>query len=158
METLVKQKRTEGSYSKLHRVWREMRGRCKNPNHKNYILYGGRGINVCEEWNCFDSFRIWAYKNGYNEDLGRSKCTLDRIDVNGDYCPGNCRFVDMIVQSNNRRNNVYLEYEGEKHTISEWARIVGIKEKTLHCRIERGWSVERAIKTPAFRKRKRDNV
>lgn len=141
-----------GSYSKLHRVWREMRERCKNPNHKNYSLYGGRGIKVCKEWDDFAKFRDWAYSVGYDENAERKKHTIDRIDVNGNYCPENCRFVDMIVQNNNRRNNVFIECMGERHTISEWGRITGIGANTISCRLYRGWSGERAIKTPVERK------
>lgn len=147
-----------GSYSRIHGVWREMRDRCRNPKHKNYIFYGGRGIKVCEEWDYFANFRNWAYNAGYDEHLESKKQTIDRINVDGDYCPENCRIVDMKAQSNNRRNNVFLEYKGERHTASEWARIIGIKEKTLHCRIERGWSIERAIETYPRKKQKLHKV
>jgi hypothetical protein len=71
--------------------------RCSRSNASNYHRYGGRGIKVCVEWQDFSQFREWALNSGYKENL-----TIDRIDVNGDYCPKNCRWVTNIIQSNNR--------------------------------------------------------
>ena len=85
--------------TKLHNEWRQMKARCYIRSSSNYSYYGGRGIKVCNEWlKSFDDFRNWALKNGYNENL-----TLDRIDVNKDYSPDNCRWVSMTIQSQNRR-------------------------------------------------------
>ena len=85
--------------TRLNRIWKNMKTRCSNPNSNNYQYYGERGITICEEWkNSFESFMEWALANGYREDL-----TIDRIDVNENYEPNNCRWVTMTVQNNNRR-------------------------------------------------------
>lgn len=88
---------------RLYNVWKGMRDRCHNPNNKSYMDYGGRGIAVCDEWNDYLVFRKWAYENGYDENAPYGTCTIDRIDVNSNYEPKNCRFTDSIQQANNRR-------------------------------------------------------
>lgn len=92
--------------NRLYRVWSGMKARCETPNARNYKNYGARGIKVCAEWQEFLSFYEWAMANGYNENAPYGKCTLDRIDVNGNYEPSNCRWVDMKIQNNNRRKGV----------------------------------------------------
>lgn len=91
------------SRSRLHYVWKGMKSRCYNKNHKNYKHYGGRGISIDPRWNDFAIFQEWALKNGYDETAPYGQCTLDRIDVNGNYCPENCRWTDMKTQNNNQR-------------------------------------------------------
>lgn len=89
--------------ARLYRVWQGMKTRCNNPNSDSYRLYGKRGISVCPEWNEYENFKKWALENGYDETAPFGECTLDRIDVNGDYEPENCRWVDMKTQQNNKR-------------------------------------------------------
>lgn len=101
-EKLQKNKiaKTHGmSQSRIYITWRNMRVRCSNPKDKKFKDYGGRGIKVCEEWeNSFEAFYSWAMANGYNDNL-----TIDRIDANGNYCPGNCRFITREENNKNRR-------------------------------------------------------
>ena len=128
--------------TKLYKVWMNMRSRCSYEKNIGYHNYGGRGIKVCEEWNAdFTAFRDWALANGYSENL-----TIDRIDVNGNYEPTNCRWVNIQAQCNNRRNNRYFHYNGEKHTIKEWSDIVKIDYALLRNRlVNLGWPIERAL-------------
>lgn len=131
------------SKSRIYALWNMMKQRCTNPVVYNYCDYGGRGISVCDDWINFDGFYKWALANGYQEWL-----TIDRIDNNVGYCPENCRWVSAKIQANNRRNNKIIEYNGEKHTLSEWSDIVDIKSHTIGERLRKGWTVEKALTTP----------
>ena len=128
------------SQTKLHKAWANMRYRCFNPRCKCYDNYGGRGITICDKWNEFEPFMEWALNNGFADGM-----SLDRIDVNGNYEPSNCRWVSWEVQENNKRNSSYLTLNGQTYTISEWARITGLKDSTIRERIKRGWTVEDAL-------------
>lgn len=90
--------------SRLYRIWVNMRARCRNKNNPNYKDYGGRGIEICEEWNDYCKFKKWAEDNGYSDEL-----SIDRIDVNGNYCPGNCRWVDQKTQMQNTRTTIKVD-------------------------------------------------
>ena len=93
-----------GTHERLHGVWTAMKSRCNNPNNKRYKYYGLRGIKVCEEWSkSYAAFRDWALRTGYDPEAPRGACTIDRIDVDGDYCPENCRWVDNDTQAKNKR-------------------------------------------------------
>lgn len=133
-----------GRNTRLYNIWKDMRQRCHNENSTSFGRYGGRGVSVCKEWEDFQNFRTWAIANGYGDDL-----TIDRIEVNGNYEPGNCRWVDNIIQGNNKRNNPKVAYRGKEYTIPELSRLVGIPYATLRKRIiYQGWSVEDAISIP----------
>lgn len=134
-----------GSHSRLFRIWTNMKTRCYNPNSINYKNYGERGITICDEWKIsFEAFRNWSLENGYEDRL-----TIDRIDVNGDYCPENCRWATRTQQANNKRNNRIISYNGETHTMFEWAKIVGIDPDVLEKRLNsKNYTVERALTEP----------
>lgn len=92
--------------SRLYPIWHSMKQRCTDPHQPAWKYYGGRGITVCDEWlHSFEAFYRWAYENGYRDDAPKWECTLDRIDNNGNYCPENCRWVDMKTQIANQRKD-----------------------------------------------------
>ena len=128
---------------RLYNIWLHMKDRCNNPNFKSYHNYGGRGISVCEEWaNSYQNFREWSLENGYSDEL-----TIDRIDVNGNYSPSNCRWLTRQEQSYNKRTNKIITYRDRTQTLTEWADELHINRNTLLYRIRRGWTVERALST-----------
>lgn len=131
-----------------HNTWAQMRQRCSDESCKDFERYGGRGIKVCARWQSFENFL---------EDMGeRPKgMTLDRIDVNGSYEPGNCRWATPVEQSRNRRSNVFVTYGAATLTVAEWAERTGLERKTLEHRIRSGWDVERALTTKSITNRKR---
>lgn len=127
--------------SPIYKRWQNMKNRCYYKKDKEYHNYGARGITVCEEWkDDFMSFYDWAITNGFSEEL-----TLDRIDVNGNYEPSNCRWADLETQSTNRRNNRFIEINGVTKTITQWIKLSGTPENTVYGRLKKGWSVERAL-------------
>ena len=89
--------------ARLYRVWKSMRQRCYLKSCRGYKWYGARGITVCPEWEDYQAFKEWAIENGYDETAKRGDCTIDRIDVDGNYEPSNCRWVDMKTQAKNKR-------------------------------------------------------
>ena len=147
-EMLINRLTTHGkTKTRIYRIWSRMKASCSNPNVIGYKNYGGRGITVCCEWrNNFMSFYNWAIANGYSDEL-----TIDRIDVNGNYEPSNCKWSTKKEQANNMRTNKLLTYNGETHGIYEWERIVGLPHNLIGTRIRSGWSVEKAITTPKMR-------
>lgn len=131
------------SSSPEYRVWCDMRRRCRDGRYQGY------GIKVCKRWESFEAFL---------KDVGRrpsSRHWLDRINNDRGYSPGNCRWALPVEQLNNRSNNRFLRAFGERHTTSEWSRLMGVPVKTIHMRKERGWSDVEAISVPVHRKKKR---
>lgn len=139
------------SRTRLYRIWDAMRARCYNPSHKAYKNYGGRGVTVCDEWrDNFPAFKDWAFYAGYDDGL-----TIDRIDVNGNYEPNNCRWITNAEQQANRSDSIVIEYSGEKKIVSQWAREYGISANVLGNRLRSGWDFERALKTPVRKIRRK---
>lgn len=129
------------STTKLHRVWWGIIERCCKSYNKSYTEYGGRGITVCDEWrNDFQAFYDWAMASGYNEGL-----TIDRINVNGNYEPSNCRWVTQSENSRNRRTARIIECNGVSLSLVEWSEITGLHPDTITERIKSGWSIEEAL-------------
>lgn len=136
----AKKNTTHGQHKhRIHGIWRSMKERCQNPNHGAYARYGGRGIKVCKRWQKFEHFLA------DNEILFREGLSLDRRNNNGNYSPRNCRWITKKEQSNNRHDNLFLEFNEERLTCAEWARRIDIKEVTLRKRIQAGWSSEKAL-------------
>lgn len=138
--------------TRLFRIWGNMKSRCFHTNDKDYKNYGGRGIAVCEEWsNSFEKFYEWSISNGYNDYL-----TIDRIDVNGNYEPNNCRWTTIKHQNNNRRNNKMITYKGETHTLSQWCEKLNLSYDAIEKRLTKyGYSIERAFTQPVRPHKKR---
>lgn len=128
-----------------YKIWQGMRSRCNSRNDGAYRNYGGRGISVCPEW---DDFIIFLKEMGTRPGPGYE---LDRIDNEKGYSKGNCHWTTSQINENNRRNNRRVEYRGKTQTIAEWAAQYGFNYRTLNNRINRGWSVERAL-TESIRK------
>lgn len=135
------------STERLYHIWRGMQKRCYNKNSKSYVQYGGRGIRVCDEWGADSKdisgylvFRNWALSSGYSDDL-----SIDRIDVDGSYCPDNCRWADFHTQHTNKRNTVILTVDGVTMPLVDWSDKSGIKQSTIRRRIKHGWSAKDAV-------------
>lgn len=119
--------------TRLYTCWQDMRARCGNPKNKRYKNYGGKGVVVCNEWiNNFENFQEWALSNGYSDEL-----TLDRINVDGDYAPLNCRWTAIETQANNKTNCRYIEFDGKKQSLAQWCRELNLNYGTVSSRINR---------------------
>lgn len=121
--------------TRIYRIWQAMKRRCLNSKSCNYKYYGGRGVTVCDEWmRDVNAFYEWSISNGYADDL-----TIDRIDVNGNYHPGNCRWVTMKEQCNKNKTNIYqIELHGEKYSLRDFVDIIGESYPKLLTRLQRG--------------------
>lgn len=122
--------------TRLYNIYLGMKNRCYNEREPAYHSYGGRGIKVCNEWLAketgYITFKKWALENGYSD-----KLTIDRIDVNGNYEPSNCRWVDVYTQANNKRTNRYFIHDGKKKTMMEWSKELGISYSTIQYRLSK---------------------
>lgn len=141
------------SKTRLYRIWSSMRDRCLRPNCKAYKNYGARGVSICKEWDNFLLFREWALQNGYDISARRGRCTIDRIDNNGNYCPENCRWTDWNHQQANTRRTHKITFNGETKCLSDWCREYNIGFHTmLHRLYKQNIPFEIAIKIKPLKK------
>lgn len=136
-------KDSSGKKSRLYHIWEDMKNRCLNTKNKRYHNYGGKGVIIFPSWMEYLPFHNWAINNGYESHL-----TIDRVDVDGNYEPSNCRWATQKTQANNRSNNIVIEFKGQKLTRQQWSDKLGFKKHVLKNRIKRGWTIERALTTP----------
>ena len=132
-----------------YHAWEGIKQRCFNPNHQYYSHYGGRGITICDRWkNSSENFLA---------DMGSkptAKHSIDRIDNDGDYCPGNCRWATKAEQENNKRNNRLITIGCVTLNIAQWAKEMGFKRTVIWNRLNSGWSEYRAVMTPVRQRKK----
>ena len=145
--TLGQNNKTHGmTETILYHKYLGMKHRCYCPSYKYYQRYGGRGISVCDEWlgeHGFENFTKWAYNNGYDDSKHTFEQTLDRIDLDGNYEPSNCRWVDMKIQCNNRRTSRFLYYKDEKLTVAQFCEKFHINKSWFVARrLDKGKSPE----------------
>lgn len=128
-------------HTRLYNIYANMKQRCYNKNNNNYENYGERGIIICDEWlKDNKSFFDWANNNGYSDNL-----TIDRIDVDGNYEPSNCRWVDRTTQNRNNRRCIYLNYNDKNQTIAQWGRELNVNRHTIMWRYHQGWSTKECL-------------
>lgn len=140
--------------TRLYRVWTGMKTRCYNSKFPSYKDYGGKGIDICDEWrNDFMSFYNWAYTNGYDDKAEYGMCTIDRIDNGKGYSPDNCRWVSNRTQANNKTNNRLISYKGERYNMTQLANKYDIPLDILSHRLKCGWEIEKAIEMPIRHKK-----
>jgi hypothetical protein len=133
-----------GQHSREYKTWASMKSRCQNPKAQGYEDYGGRGITICDRW---------KGKNGFIEflkDMGPRPAgqVIDRIDVNGNYEPSNCRWATLKESARNTRRNRFVIFQGQRKTIAEWAEIYGLPHYILFNRLRGGFSMEQALTMP----------
>lgn len=131
------------STTRTYSIWHAMINRCTYKDFKGWKSYGGRGIQVCERWKDFTLFL---------KDMGDAPdgYSIDRIDVNGNYEPGNCRWATTKQQARNRRNNRLITYHNETKTVMDWSQATGISPSTIYYRLNQGWTPDRLFKTPNY--------
>jgi hypothetical protein len=127
---------------RVYRIWQAMLNRCRNPNVQNYARYGGRGIRVCERWMSFENFFADM------SDPPSPSHSIDRIEGDGDYEPGNCRWATEKEQQANRRCNRYVTHDGATRTLKEWSQLLGGSENIVSIRLRNGWTELAAVTTP----------
>lgn len=132
--------------TRIWNIYQNMVRRCNNENDPAYKNYGGRGISVCDKWTGEDGmkrFFDWSFENGYKDDL-----EIDRINVDGNYEPSNCRWATSKQQNRNRRDNIQIKYKGKTQTLPDWCDELGLEYNMVYLRYRRGWDVERMFTQP----------
>ena len=123
-------------YKRVYNIYMDIKKRCYNNKSKSFPNYGARGVRMCDEWfHDFTSFLEWSLKNGYSSDL-----TIDRINVDGDYEPSNCRWATKKEQANNKRTNRKITIFGITKNLTEWCEFLHIKWGTFKSRRRMGWN------------------
>lgn len=139
----------DSATKKLQKVLTHMKERCYDPNDRRYNDWGGRGIQICDEWlNDPEAFVRWSVENGYQPGL-----TIDRIDNGGNYSPDNCRWVTRTENNQNRRSSRYFTIKGKTQNLQQWCTEYNLSRSIVHKRLELGWDIEKALTTP---KKERD--
>jgi len=133
----------DGRPVRLYAIWTGMRARCFSPSQTRYHRYGGRGITICDEWSDYAVFRAWAIATGYRKEL-----TIERINVDDNYKPSNCRWAPPSEQHLNRSTTRYLTLNGVTRSLMVWAEMLTFPTHVLHQRLRAGWSDERALTVP----------
>lgn len=143
-----KNKYTKNENKRLWGIYHGIKKRCLNPKEPRYKDYGGRGIKMSDEWLAgFDNFAEWAYSHGYEDDL-----TIDRIDVDGNYCKENCRWITRQEQARNKRDTIWVTYKGETKSLKDWCEQLNLIYDTMNDRIvTRHWQPEKAFEQPSKR-------
>ena len=130
--------------TRLFNIFQGIKKRCLNITDTHYNLYGERGIKICDEWldkeNGFMNFYSWAISSGYKDNL-----TIDRINVNGNYEPSNCRWVTLAENNRNKPHVKYITYNGKTQTIGQWTKELGLGKETIRERLKRGWTETEAL-------------
>jgi len=136
----TKRNTTHGqSKTPLYKTWKGMRERCTRPAHQFYSYYGGKGIKVCDEWmHSFVAFAEWANSHGYIEGL-----SIERTDINGNYCPENCTFIPLKEQALNRRNTIAVFYQGAQRSLNEISKLTGLSYSGVYGQYRKGFFAAR---------------
>jgi len=129
---------------RLYGIWAGMKQRCFNSKCNSYKYYGARGITMCLQWLDFSLFLKWALSSGYKDNL-----TIERVDVNGNYEPGNCKWIPGKDQPANTRQSHWIFWKGHTKNISQWAKHTGLCAETIRRRIAYGWPIDRALTEPS---------
>ena len=126
------------SKTRLYKIYKSIKQRCYNKNNPAYKYYGDKGVTLYEDWkNDYMSFHNWAMKNGFDESAEIGKCTIDRIDPNGNYEPNNCRWVTIKKQQNNKVNSAFITIGNQRMTVAEWADYLSTNKPTLYSKFYR---------------------
>lgn len=135
-----------GDYkTRLYNILIDMRSRCNNSHNPEYKNYGGRGIKICDEWQDYLAFKKWALDNGYSDNL-----TIERIDVNGNYCPENCKWIPKSEQLKNTTRTIFITYKGETLCAMDWCKRLGIPNNVLIHRYRSGLPLEKVFSTKKY--------